>query len=173
MPLFKNGRFVEDPWLFLADDEPLPSEGMVVVSFARLVEAKERGLADRDGWLGVSLTGADPVEELRPWLSRLSLVALTFPVFTDGRPLSTARLLRERYRFTGEIRATGQLLVDQYPFLVRCGFDAFAVPPGPALRSWRGRTELGLVYQPDGYGQARAIWRLRHPELAAKAAAAF
>ncbi len=167
MPLFKNGRFVEDPWLFLSDDEPAPSEGMVVVSFARLVGAKERGLADRGGWLGVSLTVADPIEELEPWLPRLALVALAFPSFTDGRALSSARLLRDRYRFAGEIRATGPLLVDQYPFLLRCGFDAFAVPPGPGLRSWRARADLGLVSQPDGHGEAHSIWRLRHPALTA------
>ncbi len=164
MPLFKNGRFVDDPWLFLADGEPLPGEGMVVVSLARLLGSEAPALADRDGWLGVSLAPAEPVEKLRPWLPRLALVALAFPVFTDGRPFSTARLLRERYGFTGEIRAVGQVLVDQYPFMVRSGFDAFAVPRGSELRGWQERARPHLVYQPDGRGEAPSIWRLRHPD---------
>ncbi len=165
MPLFKHGRFVEDPWLFLADGEPLPSEGMIVLSLARLTGVEAPTLADRDGWLGVRLEPADPLEEVVSWLPRLALVALAFPSFTDGRPFSTARLLRERHGFTGEIRAVGRILVDQYPFLLRCGFDAFAVPRGPALRGWRERARLGPVYPPDSLGQVRSIWQRRHPEL--------
>ncbi len=165
MPLFKNGRVVEDPWLFPADDEPLPGEGMVALSLARLTGPEAPALADRDGWLGAVLAPTDPLEELLPWLPRLALVALRFPAVTEGRPYSTARLLRERHGFTGEIRAVGKVLVDQYPFMVRSGFDAFALSPGPAVRTWCERARIGLVYQPDG-GGTRAVWRLRHPGLA-------
>ena len=67
------------------------------------------------------------VAELAPYLDRLALVALVFPTFRDGRAYSQARLLRERHGFRGELRATGQVLRDQFMFLVRAGFDAFEV----------------------------------------------
>ena len=67
------------------------------------------------------------VAELAPWLDRLALVALVFPSFRDGRAYSQARLLRERHGFRGELRATGDVLRDQFLFLVRAGFDAFEV----------------------------------------------
>ena len=67
------------------------------------------------------------VDELVPWLDRLAVVALVFPTFRDGRAYSQARLLRERHRYRGELRATGQVLRDQFVFMLRAGFDAFEV----------------------------------------------
>ena len=64
------------------------------------------------------------VAELEPWLKDLSLIALMFPKFRDGRAYSQARLLRERYSYRGELRATGDVLRDQFQFLVRAGFDS-------------------------------------------------
>jgi uncharacterized protein (DUF934 family) len=67
------------------------------------------------------------VAELAPYLDRLAVVALVLPSFKDGRAYSQARLLRERYGFRGELRATGQILRDQFMFLVRAGFDVLDV----------------------------------------------
>jgi uncharacterized protein (DUF934 family) len=63
-------------------------------------------------------------DDLRGPQARLSLVTLQFPKWTDGRAYSQARLLRARYRFDGEVRATGEVLIDMLPLLQRCGFDA-------------------------------------------------
>jgi len=68
--------------------------------------------------------------DLREDLSRLSLIAIRFPVFTDGRGYSIARLLRERYGYTGELRAVGDIMRDQLFYLSRVGFDAFLLREG-------------------------------------------
>lgn len=83
----------------------------------------------RDAWpmgqvVGVSVPNDADIELLAPDLARLALVALQFPLWTDGRAYSQARLLRSRLRFAGEVRATGEVLVDMLPLLQRTGFDA-------------------------------------------------
>ncbi|MBE7218585.1 MAG: DUF934 domain-containing protein, partial [Caulobacteraceae bacterium] len=112
---------VEDAWRDLDDDEARPSGARpLIVSAARLEGDEPFG----DRQLGVRLTVEDAVEALAPRLNRLSLVALVWPKFRDGRPLTTARLLRERWRFAGEVRAVGDCRRDQAFHMVRCGFDA-------------------------------------------------
>ena len=81
----------------------------------------------RDARVGVLWPNDRKVAELAPWLDQLALIALVFPKFRDGRAYSQARLLRERYGFRGELRATGDVLRDQFQFLLRAGFDAFEV----------------------------------------------
>src|SRR4051794_23757854 len=82
-------------------------------------------LADWKGEPGVRLESSDDPEALAGHLDRLTLVAIHFPTFTDGRGYSIARLLRERYGFKGEIRAVGEVLRDNLFYLSRCGFDSF------------------------------------------------
>lgn len=74
--------------------------------------------------VGVVLPNDSPVEALAADLPRLDLVVLEFPKWVDGRAYSQARLLRNRYRYTGQIRATGDVVVDMMPLLARTGFDA-------------------------------------------------
>ena len=75
----------------------------------------------------VRLEPSDDARALIPDLGRLALVEIGFPTFRDGRGYSAARILREA-GYTGELRAAGDVLVDQMPFMRRCGFDAFARP---------------------------------------------
>jgi uncharacterized protein (DUF934 family) len=75
--------------------------------------------------LGIELGPADEPARVSSDLPRLALVAIRFPVFTDGRGYSLARELRERYGWRGELRATGDVLRDQLFYLARCGFDTF------------------------------------------------
>ena len=84
-------------------------------------------MSRRGAPIGVIWPNSRGVAELVPYLDRLALVALVFPSFRDGRGYSQARLLRERYDFRGELRATGDVLRDQFLFLTRAGFDAFEV----------------------------------------------
>jgi uncharacterized protein (DUF934 family) len=105
----------------------------------------------------VSLANTDRVEDLQPHLAALKLIVLHFPKFSDGRAYSQARLLRERFGYRGELRATGGVLQDQLPFLLRCGFDSFESEQkgfGEALA--RARTLFSVVYQPTGDGRATA-----------------
>jgi len=89
------------------------------------------------------------VEQIAPDLHRYASIALVFPKWTDGRAYSQARLLRARYRFAGEIRATGDVLADMVPLLARCGFDAVQ------LRGDQSRevAERALGFFPNGHYQ--------------------
>lgn len=97
--------------------------------------------------VGVSIGNDDEIESLAPDLDRLSLVALHFPKWVDGRAYSQARLLRSRYRFPGEVRATGEVLVDMMPLLKRTGFDA-VVLRGDQIRA---HAERALAFFPGHY----------------------
>ena len=111
------------------------------------------------------------VDDLVPYLDRLAAVALVFPSFRDGRAYSQARLLRERYGFAGELRATGQVLRDQFVFMLRAGFDAFEVKKDSDADGVCGRPckRYSVFYQPTGDGRVTALNRrmqLRHSESA-------
>ena len=122
MPLVKNGQIVDDPYFRLPDGALVPEDAAVIVTAARLL-ADAGELTKRAAPLGVLWPNDRRISELAPYLDRIALVALVFPNFRDGRAYSQARLLRERYRFRGELRATGQVLRDQFLFLLRAGFD--------------------------------------------------
>ncbi len=105
------------------------------------------------------------VAELAPHLDRLAMVALVFPVFKDGRAYSQARILRERYRFSGELRATGNVLRDQFLFLYRAGFDAYEVSkPGDAQAFAEVLSRYSGFYQPGPDGRPVRV-RQRVPSL--------
>lgn len=123
MPLLKNGKVTDDVWAIVEDGQEIPDAGSVVVSLVRL-KAEHAGLLAGNHSVGVKLGNADDPGELAPWLDRLGLVVLEFPKYVDGRAFSQAQLLRRRYSYKGEIRATGQVLHDQLRLMIRSGFDA-------------------------------------------------
>ena len=147
-PIWKNGAFHTDPWQRLADDAPLPAQP-VIVSKARWL--KERtALADRGVPLGLHLKAGESIDDLAGDFGRFAVIALDFPKFSDGRSFSIGRLLREKHGYKGELRATGNVLSDQIPFMRRVDFDAFEVTHAPtrtALAEGRIR-EVTLHYQP-------------------------
>jgi uncharacterized protein (DUF934 family) len=126
MPLVKNGKIADDAFARVADDADIAGDGAVLISAARFLDAAEV-LSRRVGKTGVIWPNNRDVDDLVPYLDRLAVVALVFPSFRDGRAYSQARLLRERYGYRGELRATGQVLRDQFMFMLRAGFDAFEV----------------------------------------------
>ena len=164
MPLLKNGEWIFDHWRFYADDQPVPTTRPKMVTANRLKGDDAEFLFHCDCQLGVRLEPDERVEDLEPWLNRLQLVALVFPKFADGRAFSTAVMLRQHYGFAGEIRAVGEVLVDQYPLMRRAGFDAFEIASGRALESWRqARIEMSLAYQYDDQDSDGLVpvWRAR------------
>jgi uncharacterized protein (DUF934 family) len=169
MPLFRESGPVEDPWQRLGDDAPVPADGLVLVSFTRWREARAALLARR-GPVGVALANTDPVEALASDTARLDLIALHFPKFSDGRAYSQARLLRERHAFAGELRATGQVLRDQFVFMLRAGFDTFEVKKDSDAAAFAATAKrYSVFYQPTGDGRVTALNRrmqLRHSESA-------
>ena len=101
------------------------------------------------------LDNTEDVTKLGERLDGVKLVVLNFPKFTDGRAYSQARLLRERMGYTGELRASGQVYIDQISFMLRCGFDSFSTSQkGFAEALAKARTLFSVVYQPTGDGRA-------------------
>jgi uncharacterized protein (DUF934 family) len=157
--LIKAGAYAADPYAPAADDAALP-EGAVIVSLARFQKEREALLA-RNTPLGVRLQSHENPELLGADVNRLSLVALEFPKFRDGRAFSWARMLRTRLGFTGEIRAVGDFLYDQVNYQRRVGFDAWEVPDHFTLEQFqRALTEMTNVYQPSTDGK-KTIRELR------------
>jgi len=103
------------------------------------------------------LDNTEDVTRLGERLDGVELVVLQFPKFTDGRAYTQARLLRERLGYTGELRASGAVYIDQIPFMLRCGFDSFAsAQKGFSEALDKARTLFSVVYQPTGDGRATA-----------------
>ena len=125
--LIKQGQLIQDDWLRLErleDGESLP-DGKLLVPVS-VWQARRGELVEREQ-LGIWLDSDEEPACISNDLHHFELVAINFPLFADGRGYSCARLLRERYNYTGELRAIGDVLIDQLYYLKRCGFDAFAL----------------------------------------------
>jgi uncharacterized protein (DUF934 family) len=157
MRLVNAGSIVEDRFVRVADDAPLPDGVPVIVPAARFI-ADAEAFARREAPTGLVWPNNRNVAELAPHLDRLALVALVFPTFKDGRAFSQARLIRERYGYRGELRATGQVLRDQFLFLLRAGFDAFEVTKDADASAFAEvLRRYSVFYQPTGDGRATAL----------------
>ncbi|MEQ1687967.1 MAG: DUF934 domain-containing protein [Sphingopyxis sp.] len=109
----------------------------------------------------VRLEPDDDARALLPHLARLTLVEIAFPTFRDGRGYSSARILREA-GYAGELRAAGDVLVDQIVYLGRCGFDSFApdaLLDPDAMANALARYDVFYQRAADG---ALPVWKLRH-----------
>lgn len=127
--LIKHGELVQDSWQIVDDlDSAHDKNGHYLLPLTVL---KSLDSDTVDGThLGVVLNPDDDIEELRTYIRKLTVIALKFDQFMDGRSFSQARQLRDNLDFTGEIRATGQFMQDQLYYLSRCGVDAFDLPEG-------------------------------------------
>lgn len=151
MPMYirlRDGAFVlaEDAFTAVGDDQSIPP-GDVIVSLARF-QAEGEGLLSEGRKVGVRLESHEEVEALTYDLPRLAVVSLAFPKFGDGRAYTSATLLRERYGFTGEVRAVGDVLREQAGFMVRAGFDGFEPSDGSTTADFeRANHRFRHVYQ--------------------------
>ena len=151
-----EAAMVDDSFLRIEDEGTIPETGDVLVSLERF-ESERDALVARSGALGVWLRSDQSPDALTDDLDRIALVALDFPTFADGRAYSSARLLRERYGFKGELRAIGDVLCEQLSFMVRSGFDSFEMASANALEEYNAiASEVRVVYQPTGDGEATA-----------------
>ena len=141
----------------ILDDAPVPEMTPVLVPAARFL-ADTADFARRAAPTGVIWPNNRKVSELAPHLDQLALVALVFPSFRDGRAYSQARQLRERYGFRGELRATGDVLRDQFLFLLRAGFDSFEVKKDADAAAFaEAVSRYSVFYQPAGDGRPAAL----------------
>ena len=169
MPLLKDGKIVDDVWAFVEDGHELSPGGCVVVSLGRFLSEHDQLLA-RNQSIGVRLQNTDGPALLAPFLGQIHLIELQFPKYTDGRALSQAQLLRRRHGYTGEIRATGQVLRDQLRLMIRSGFDAMAIEETDAEAVYAFSShEFSEFYQSAADGSV-SIFEKRHRLRQSKAA---
>ncbi len=162
--IWNRDGFVEnDPWVMETEEVKAEADQKPVLLLADfLVRVGE----SNDIGLGVLITPADDVTRLEPHLDRIDLVAISFPAFSDGRGFSHASLLRSRLGFGGEVRAVGDVLIDQVPLMLRTGFTSFAVTNDTAIRrlSENRLPEIPVYYQPTARaasGGEAYSWRRR------------
>ena len=157
--LLRDGRVVADDWRYASE-----IDGDAVAARAGVILTWDQWLADKAKWLeapdrlGVVLKPEHKVESLAPDLPRFALIAAEFPGPSDGRGYTQGRLLRERYGFKGELRATGYVRRDQLFFLARCGFTSFELPDGEMAAADAAFATFSAEYQPaNDAGLARAL----------------
>lgn len=156
MALVKNDALVDDPFTPVSAGETLPASGAVLVDLETW-QALRGELIARDAPVGVRLASDQSPDLIADDLDDLELVALEFPVFRDGRAYSYARILRDRYAFKGEVRAVGEVLMEQLHFMLRTGFDAFEIEGEDPLGQYRQALEdFSVWYQPTGDGRETA-----------------
>jgi uncharacterized protein (DUF934 family) len=162
--IWRETGFVEnDPWVIETEEVQASDEQKPLLPLDQFIEKAE---ASNDVGLGVLIKPADDVRRLEPYLYRIELVAVDFPAFNDGRAFSHASLLRDRLAYKNELRAVGDVLIDQVPLMLRCGIDSFAVTNATALkRLSEGRLPgIAVHYQPTARHAERGegySWRRR------------
>ena len=161
MPLLKDGKLIDDPWSHIADEVAIPASGQVIVGLKRW-RGERDSLIKRKDPAGVRLQSDHTAGDVADDLEHLGVVALAFPVFKDGRAYSNARRLRERHGYTGEIRAIGNVLRDQYLFMLRCGFDALEVKEGETEKDWQKATKAFSVFFQPAADDQETVVSLRH-----------
>jgi uncharacterized protein (DUF934 family) len=156
--LLKGDRIVDDAWIVVDDArelQPSTRPGGPVIWPADLWLAHRASLLDRAAPGAIWLDGDAEPDDIAPYLGELSLVAIRFPSFNDGRALSLAVLLRTRFGFEGELRAIGAVHEDLIHYMRRCGFDSYLLREGAvvevAQRSFRALDDAyqGSVMDPQ------------------------
>ena len=145
--LLRDRQIVIDEWLYVAEaagDTSAP----LIVTFDQWQMEPDTWIA-RGSRLGVVLSPAHEVERLAPDLSRFVLVAAEFSGPSEGRGYTQARLLRERWNFRGELRATGYVRRDQLFFMARCGFNSFELPEADIEEAHTAFSTFSAAYQPS------------------------
>jgi uncharacterized protein (DUF934 family) len=162
MSLIKGGKVVADTFVDASAAEAIPESGAVIVTLEQWQKHRDALLA-RGTPLGLKLHSDQSPELIADDVPKLALIALEFPKFRDGRAYSYARLLRERYGFKGELRAVGDVLLEQLFFMLRVGFDAFDVQqsPDPVAAFQTAMSDFSVWYQPTADGRKTAM-QLRH-----------
>lgn len=132
--IFVNGRLEDQEWIRLEADQQVPGTGNIVVPLERYLE-DESVRSGIGRTVAVLVTAGEDVAKLDGYLDTLSVVAVEFPKFTDGRGFSAARILREHLSYRGDIRAVGDYILDQVPFMRRCGVSSFELTRPEVLKA--------------------------------------
>ncbi|MCP4001148.1 MAG: DUF934 domain-containing protein [Gammaproteobacteria bacterium] len=161
MVLLKNGTVETDLYTDVSSADKLPEKGAILVS---LTQWQDQGdaLTKRLDALGIVLQSDEKPEHIANDLAHFDVIALEFPTFNDGRAYSYARLLRERYNYQGELRAVGDVLLEQLHFMHRVGFNSFNIQSKNAIKDWEvAAADISIWYQPSSDNRTPVI-KLRH-----------
>lgn len=162
--IWNEQGFVEnDPWVIETEERQIGEGEHALLSFDDFLTLAAESNAVG---LGVIVNPADDVTKLHAYLDRLALVAVNFPAYNDGRGFSHASLLRDRLNYLGEVRAIGDVLIDQVPLMLRTGFTSFSVSNGTAIKRLGENRLPGIAvhYQPaarESIGGESYSWRRR------------
>jgi uncharacterized protein (DUF934 family) len=157
MALIKQGELIADTFLDVSRADEIPAAGSVIVSLPQW-QAGKSALAARSEPFGLRLCSNESPEQVADDVERFAVIALEFPAFRDGRAYSYARILRERYGFAGELRAVGDVLMEQLHFMLRVGFDAFELGGEDPVAAYRtALQDFSVWYQPTGDGRDTAM----------------
>jgi uncharacterized protein (DUF934 family) len=156
--LLRDGRIVDDDWSYVAEAQG-NADAALILTLAEWQNERAAWIA-RGGRLGVVLLPAHKVELLAPDISRFALIGAEFPGPGEGRGYSQARLLREHWKFGGEMRATGYVRRDQLFFMARCGFNSFELPDADIEDAYTALATFSNAYQPSN--DAGLPLKLRH-----------
>jgi len=163
--VIKGGEVRSNEFVHLAESEDLSVDSLPSGDISvplEFWEAHQDLLRDRDTNVAIQLAADQSVTDIAQYLDQFSMIVLPFVNFVDGRAYSHAHLLRSRYQYKGEIRAVGDVHLDQLDFLNRCGIDAFEVTDGEdQLAAIGALTEFSEVYQPAADGKPLIFSRRR------------
>jgi phosphoadenosine phosphosulfate reductase len=144
-PIFRDGSFHDDRWTIVENGSSLPSSGDVALGKTHFL-AEIQALRARNGGIGVVLNPGEDLDGIIGHLDRITLVVLRLTKYSDGRPYSLARLLRDRHGYQGELRAAGDVLRDQVTFLMRAGFDSLDVSHPATREALRAGSIVAVRY---------------------------
>jgi uncharacterized protein (DUF934 family) len=165
--LLRDGRIVLDDWSYLAEAQG-DAAAPLILTLAQWQNERDAWIA-RGGRLGVLLSAAHSVDAVVPDIARFALIGAEFTGPSEGRGYSQARLLREHWKFTGELRATGFVRRDQLFFMARCGFNSFELPDTEIEAAAAALSTFSTAYQPSN--DAGLPFRLRRRPLGTPASA--
>ena len=158
--IIKDRAIVEDSYIPVNEPGQLPANGDILVDIAILDDLQSQ-LANREGKVGIKVTGDLEPELLASHLDNVDLIAIEFPVFRDGRGYSLARILRDRLGYRGELRACGDVLRDQLFYMQRCGFNSFEPRDDRCIEdALNGLSDFTVTYQADAI-EKRPIYQRR------------
>lgn len=156
MALLKDGIVSDDIYTDVSAAEELPAQGALIVGLSQWQKQRDELLA-RNEPLGIVLRSDEKPALIRDDLAHFSVIALDFPVFRDGRAYSYARLLR-RMGWQGELRAVGDVLLEQLHYMHRVGFNSFLIKADDAVEDWETAcADFSVWYQPTNDGRDTAI----------------
>jgi Uncharacterized protein conserved in bacteria len=158
--LIKDGELASNAWKFLSDSADCTEE--TLATHACIVPLADYKSQNRDGKnITFWVEGDEDASTFSDVLVGTDMVAIYFPVFTDGRGFSLARTLREQYEYQGDIRAIGNFIQDQMYYLSRCGFTSFEIPDTFSVESVKNSLSVFSEQYQAGVDEPQPLFRRR------------